>query len=158
VPDPGRINATRVPVALTTARPFREFCGPPERAGRSNGAAPPRRAATAGVSILVFASIAFCAQAGTDKPEASAANQNAGAEQICRTAVGGKPGEARSDACVSSLSDPMQGVARSRARQQARSECLQKGDRPGSPERAGCVLQSSDAPAAIDIQVWRGGG
>jgi hypothetical protein len=128
--------------------------GRPRRHARRPSASSRRGAVLAAVSRAAIAAIAGgfaaagiagCAAAGPFNPDNPAAERAAGVGNICRSVVRVEPMSAGYYACVHSLSDSMREAGRNRAMDQARAGCVDRGYRPGSPDMAVCVLQSSRA-------------
>jgi hypothetical protein len=112
-------------------------------------------AALAGALALAVA-FAGQAHAATFNPDNLPSDDIAGVGHICRSVVGAEPGEAQYVGCIESLSDSWTSLQHSRVAAEARSDCLARGLRPGTPDLAVCELRTAGTAPAHRIPVKAG--
>jgi len=103
--------------------------------------------------VLASAVMTSAAWAAPYNPGRLPPEQLAEVGQICQSVVGLRSGEAHYVGCVESLSSSWRSLSRSRARAQAREDCLDKGLRLDTPELAQCVLAGPGAARAPVVRV-----
>jgi hypothetical protein len=109
------------------------------------------------LALLAAAGVSGCAAAAPYNPANLAAGRLAQVGDLCRSAIGLKPGFTLYDACVESLSSSAARLERAGARQAAHGACLDQGAGAGATlatceldvaDRAGGAAAPASAPAA----------